>query len=311
MDFDFLTIDFETSNNNYNSACSIGLVLIKDKKIINTKYFLIKPPSLNFNADNIRINGITPGQVSNSPLFPEIWEQIKFYFNDTKVIAHNASFDMSVLKNCLLEYNLQIPEFTYIDSIPISTRACRGEGIGRSLDDRAKYFNINMGTHHNALDDAITCANLVIECLNRKHRKTLESYCSTYSSIPIKHFSELKPSKEFKRSFSNRFKKIAISEITATTENINDNNPFYNKIVVFTGELKSMDRKLAMQKVVNLGAILRNSVSSKTTYLIVGIQDKSLVGEDGLSSKEEKAYALISNGNEIKILKEDEFLNMI
>lgn len=72
-----------------------------------------------------------------------------------------------------------------------------------------------------------------------------------------------------------------------------------------------MKRKDAMQKVVNLGAIIKNGVSKNTNFLIVGIQDKALVGESGISSKEEKAYDLIKNGYNIKILNESEFLKYI
>jgi DNA polymerase-3 subunit epsilon len=62
-----------------------------------------------------------------------------------------------------------------------------------------------------------------------------------------------------------------------------------------------------MQKIVNVGGIVKSSVSSKTDYLVVGKQDKALVGDDGLSSKEEKAYELISSGSSIKILNEEQF----
>ena len=40
---DFVAIDFETANEKRNSACSIGLTVVKDNKIVEEKYFLIKP----------------------------------------------------------------------------------------------------------------------------------------------------------------------------------------------------------------------------------------------------------------------------
>jgi len=45
--------------------------------------------------------------------------------------------------------------------------------------------------------------------------------------------------------------------------------------------------------------------------LVVGVQDKSLVGDDGLSTKEEKAYKLIEKGYDIKIINEKEFLKLL
>ena len=66
-----------------------------------------------------------------------------------------------------------------------------------------------------------------------------------------------------------------------------------------------------MQIAVDCGAVVRTSVSKKTDYLVVGKQDKELVGEDGLSTKEEKAYALNDAGvASIKIVGEEEFLEL-
>lgn len=309
---DFVAIDFETANDNYDSACSIGIAAVQDKKIVETQYYLIQPPSLDFNEINIEINGIRPEDVKDAPPFPEIWNKIMHYFSDNIIIAHNAVFDMSVLKNCLTEYNLPIPNFDYLCSIPISTCACRGENVGRSLEERTKYFGISIGNHHNSLDDAVACANLVIESINRVHRKSFESFCNTYTNLPIKHFSDLNPKKGFMNNGKKSFERIAIHEIVATKSDFDKSNIFYGKNVVFTGELKSMERKEAMQKVVNLGAILKSGVSSKTDYLVVGVQDKSLVGDDGMSTKEKNAYKLIKEkGCNIKIINEDEFLTLI
>ncbi len=311
MLFDFVTIDFEIANTNYNSACSLGLVAVKDNKIVETRYFLIHPPILDFDEENIRVHGITPDEVKDSPKFPEVWEQIKQYFDGNIIVAHNAIFDMSVLKCCLNEYNLEIPNFKYVNSIPITTCACRGKGIGQSLEDRAEYFGIEIEEHHNALSDAITCAQLVLKCVEIKKRKSFQSFCKVYSSIPVYRFVDLKPQTTFKKSIKRNFEKITISEITAAKDSFDESHVFYGKSIVFTGELKKLERKEAMQKVVDLGGIVKSGVSKKTDYLVVGIQDKTLVGDDGLSSKEEKAYQLIEQGFDIKIIYEDDFLKLL
>lgn len=63
---------------------------------------------------------------------------------------------------------------------------------------------------------------------------------------------------------------------------------------------------------VNVGAIVKSSVSRKTDYLVVGQQDKVLVGEDGMSTKEEKAYDLNATGSaNIQIIGEEEFTSLV
>ena len=66
-----------------------------------------------------------------------------------------------------------------------------------------------------------------------------------------------------------------------------------------------------MQLVADLGGVIKSGVSGRTDYLIVGKQDEALVGEDGLSKKEEKAYELIENGQDLTILDENEFYDLI
>ena len=67
-----------------------------------------------------------------------------------------------------------------------------------------------------------------------------------------------------------------------------------------------------MQMAVDAGAILKTTVSSKTGYLVVGKQDITIVGMDGMSSKEEKAHELNNSGKaHIQIIDEQEFLQLV
>ncbi|MEG0479992.1 MAG: exonuclease domain-containing protein [Clostridium sp.] len=313
MLFDFITIDFEIANNNYDSACSVGIVGVRDLKIVDEFYSLIKPPTMEFSKENMEINHITPADIIDSPSFPEVWENIKQYFSGNIIIAHNASFDMSVLKNCLKRYNISIPNFTYICSIPISTKACRGQNIGRSLESRCKHFDIDIINHHNALDDSKSCASLVLASISKTNRKSFESFCRTYASLPFKNFIDLEERTTFpnKTKGKSKFNNVNISEVVATVENIDSSHEFYNKNIVFTGNLKAISRKDAMSAVVNLGGILKSTVSKKTDYLIVGKQDESIVGYKGRSTKEIKASQLIKEGCNINILKENHFLEAL
>ena len=56
----FTAIDFETATSSRNSACSVALVEVKDDKLVDSYYALIRPPALRFNPFNIHIHGIHP-----------------------------------------------------------------------------------------------------------------------------------------------------------------------------------------------------------------------------------------------------------
>lgn len=227
---DFIALDFEIANYNYNSACSIGLVYVDNNKIVDKKYFLIKPPQNLFNSSMSKIHGLTEIDVMNAPTFDLVWQEVSQDFNaNTYIIAHNAVFDMNVLKNCLLTYHLDIPNFYYIDSIPISTRACRGEGISQSLEARAERFGITMDNHHNALSDAKVVAELVTTCVQLQRRRSIHSYLRTYSSIPVRSFQEFQHSTHF-RDISRTFQTVRISDIIPETTDHDSEHPLYEKI---------------------------------------------------------------------------------
>ncbi|PKG25645.1 exonuclease domain-containing protein [Niallia nealsonii] len=310
---DFISIDFEIANENMSSACSIGLAYVDNNKIVKEQYFIIKPPHLRFDPSFTAIHGITKSDVIGKKSFDEVWELIKDDITSNLIVAHNAQFDMSVLSSCLQHYSIAIPSFSYMCSIPISTRACGGNKVGQSLKERCRYFGIEIAEHHHAGADARACAELVIASVKSKDKSSLQTYHQIYSTIPVKEFTELKAQTTFqkKRPKKPKFNAISISEVTAKTETFNKEHILYEKNIVFTGDLLSMDRKEAMQKTVDVGGVIKSGVSSKTNYVVVGAQDPKLVGTAGISTKEKKAKELKDKGINIEIIHEETFIKLL
>lgn len=262
---DFLAIDFETATSKNSSACSLGMVFVSGTKIMHEEYFLIKPPGLKVDPLNSRIHGLTAEHLKDAPSFEDVWKKIAYFFHPhCHLVAHNAQFDMNVLKNCLIESDIKIPEFNYFCSMAFSTRACRGQNVGRSLRDRAQYFGVTMESHHNALSDARVCAEIVLKSMEEKKKETVDKYLQTFSSIPLKSFSDLRIEETFSKIAKNKKQSVAIAEITPTVTSIQVSHPLFGKSIAFTGELNSLSRKEAMQQAVNVGAILKSTVSKKT-----------------------------------------------
>lgn len=312
-EYDFVVIDFETANANMNSACSIGIVMVENNQIVDKKYFLIKPPTLQFDRKNIEIHGIRPEDVAEQDDFKGVWKQIEPYLAHNLLVAHNASFDMSVLKCCLHEYGISVPDTEYVCSIPISSYAF-DKKVGNSLAERTELLGIKLENAHNALDDAVACAQLVIKTLEINNKTSLHKFLTRNRDINVKWLTQLTEQTTFKKSNSkiSRFKNnVRIADLEATVDHIDKCNPVYDKVFVFTGELEMLSREEAMQSVLNLGGIVKSGVSKKINYLVVGSQDPTLVGEDGMSSKQRKAYELIQQGLDIQIIDEQGFMQII
>ena len=152
----FTAIDFETATSSRNSACSVALVEVKDDKLVDSYYALIRPPALRFNPFNIHIHGIHPEDVADAPDFAGIWPELAKRLAGRIVVAHNAQFDMRVLKASLREAGLRPPAFSHCCTVSLARHAWP-HLMNHKLDTLGKYLHIQF-QHHNALDDARTCA---------------------------------------------------------------------------------------------------------------------------------------------------------
>ena len=157
---DFITIDFETGIKSPQSAISIGMVKYRNYQPISTYYSLIRPPHLYIRPDFTDIHGLFVSDVKDAPDFNHLWKnEIKGFIGKTILAAHNATFDMRVLKAVLEWYELPIPKLRYFCTLELA-RHVWSKLKSHSLTALAKKFNIVYNAH-NALDDAMTCGKLV------------------------------------------------------------------------------------------------------------------------------------------------------
>ena len=317
LDYDFIAIDFETATAEMDSACSIGIAMVKDGAVVDTFYSLIQPPENAYDPHNTQIHGLSECDTANAPTFKALWKQIFPYFGEYPVIAHNARFDMSVLAMCGKSNWIDIPNFKYMDTINLAKDIVPGS---KTLQNCVDFFGIDLSNHHNAAADAIACAEVALACVKHAKCKDLLHFAFSTPHVKIHNFSSLTPMEAFENNRrpdppdrkSAFYKKFTLPKsIHPQSIFFDENHPLYKKSIVFTGEL-SIPRDIAMQLAVDVGALVKGSVSGKTDYLVVGVQDTAIVGADGMSGKEEKAYALNEAGKaNIRIIREKEFLELI
>ncbi len=156
----FTAIDFETANERRASACALGVVVVEDGHIVEQRSLLIRPPELRFNRFNIYIHGIGPQHVENEPEFCELWDELQTYLAGRHVLAHNAGFDMSVLRGTLDLYGLDYPDLSYSCTMRIARKVWPGLHRYR-LDSIADHLGIEF-LHHDALEDARACALIAL-----------------------------------------------------------------------------------------------------------------------------------------------------
>ncbi len=158
----FTAIDFETATAKRNSACAVGIITVENGKIIDEFYTLIQPPYNEYNWRNINVHGITEVDTLNAPFFNEIYPEIKNRLFGRKIVAHNESFDRSVLRRTMESYGLNYYDLNIEEKWNCTLKIYRAKGyIPARLDICCKIQGIELN-HHEALSDARACAMLYL-----------------------------------------------------------------------------------------------------------------------------------------------------
>ena len=156
----FIAIDFETAMYRPNSAISIGLVKFCDYEPVDSFYSLIRPPKLYIRPDFTDIHGLTVDDVKNESDFKHLWDnRISDFLENLPLAAHNAAFDMGVLRATLEYYEIPLPKLSFFCTCKLARKTWPALK-SHALTALAKNFGIVYNAH-NALDDAETCGKLV------------------------------------------------------------------------------------------------------------------------------------------------------
>lgn len=155
----FTAIDFETAHAQF--PCEIGLSHVVNGVITESKSWLIKPACFPFmNPWNERVHGISSTDLVRAKTFEELWPEILPYLENQYVVAHNAAFDMGVLRASLAHYDLAMPWIEYFCSVTLSRKVWK-QLPSHSLGALCEFHHIRFN-HHRAGDDARACAIITL-----------------------------------------------------------------------------------------------------------------------------------------------------
>lgn len=253
---DFIAIDFETATSDRSSACAIGMTEVENGKIIGTHYTMIKPPGNLYLPINIEIHGITPEMTEDYETFRELWSWIKSVIDGKILVAHNASFDKSVLNKCVERFFLSEPSVRgFVCSCNLARKVVPWLE-NHKLPTVAKHFGIKL-EHHDAASDSEVCARITLEMLT-KSGLSLEYYLDTSKTVS-------KPNKCLSCP-QNR------SQIKYRIEDVKEGTRFNNGVFVFTGCSSPIGGLRDCEVVVKkIGAAYSSSTTKKTTHVVTGL----------------------------------------
>jgi DNA polymerase III subunit epsilon len=173
VSLNFTAIDFETANSSSASACSVGLVKVRDGRVVDRAGWLIRPPLGHdeFNEWNTRIHGIRAVDVIGALGWGDQLADLVAFAEDDHLVAHNAQFDMGVLAAACIVSGMMCPEYSYLCSLQVARKTYHLDSYRLPVAAMAAGFEDF--AHHDALADAEACAAIVIHAAKRHEAATM------------------------------------------------------------------------------------------------------------------------------------------
>lgn len=306
----FIALDFETATSQRASVCEVGLAFVENGEIGMSRSNLIRPPHNQYDSANIAVHGITPIMTDISPGFDMFWPTLANILQGKTVVAHYAPFDMGVIREECLRCGLPLPEFRYVCSCALARFVMPGF-YSYGLEPLCDHFGIATDGHHRAGTDAMMTAKLMLRLCEIAEVDSIDSLVEKYryrfGSFDGGVYTPFHRIRDYSGKYDlEQFAK----EYQADASDFDEENPFYNKEVVFTGTM-ARPRHDLMQMVMDIGGRTKDSLTRSTDFLVVGQQDFRIVGEEGMSGKQKKAMEMIAKGAPLQVLSEAEFFMMI
>lgn len=167
MPLDFTAIDFETANSSPASACSVGLVRVRGGEVVATAGWLIQPPPGHdeFQEWNVRIHGIRPEHVASAATWVDQFDRLCAFAGADVLVAHNAGFDLNVLRRASEATGQVCPPYRSLCSLQVARKTYQLDSYRLPLAAAAAGYAAF--SHHDALADALACAQIVVDAARR------------------------------------------------------------------------------------------------------------------------------------------------
>lgn len=291
----YIVVDIETTGLDYDycDIIEISALKVENATVTDKISSLIHlPDGIELDSFITQLTGITNEMLSDAPSLETVITQFYDFVSDYILVGHNANFDVNFLYDACVRVLNQPLTNNFIDTMRFS-RKLFPDNAHHRLRDTALYCNVDYKNAHRAENDCF----ITYSCFEAMKDKISKEFSSFDMFLDL-----FKYHKKYK---------LNVSEIVTENTEFDEEHPLFNKTVVFTGALSSCSRKDAMQKVVDVGGLVSDSVTKSTNYLVVGSFDFIKSVQEGKSSKMKKAEKMKLDGFDIEVISENAFFGML
>ena len=215
-----IVLDTETTGldvNNGDRIVEIGIVELVNHVQTGSCFHYYLNPERDSGVQALQIHGLTKEFLKDKPKFIDIADQFIDFVSDSKIIIHNAPFDVGFINAELRKCEKkELNENSIIDSLLLAKKHFLGQSV--SLDSLCRKFDIDISDReiHGALKDAKLLAHVYLELIGGKQTKlefNMETTTSDFNyEILHANIKDLYKKKE-KRGFKNTFLNITDNEL--------------------------------------------------------------------------------------------------
>ena len=172
-----VVLDIETTGVNPSKDEIIELYMLKviNNKIIDEYHSKFK---INKNIPLFisKLTGIYNWHLKNSPEIESELNNIKIFLENTIVVGHNLSFDISFLKNAFEKNKIEFSFNEKIDTLKMSRALLRNKVRNHKLSTISQFFKTQNKNNHNAKEDVLTTYEIFMNMLEDKKLNGISSF---------------------------------------------------------------------------------------------------------------------------------------
>ena len=156
LDDVFVAFDVETTglSPEQDRLIEIGAVRMQGGKVLE-RFTCFVDPERRLDSRIVELTGIDDEMLRGAPSEREAVTHFLHFCGDAPLIAHNANFDVSMIRAACRRLKLPFAP-TFVDTVGLAEHLLP-QFTKRKLDVLAEYFELPDFAHHRATDDAITC----------------------------------------------------------------------------------------------------------------------------------------------------------
>ena len=201
----YIVLDTETTGldpDDGHKIIEIGCIEIINRKVTDNTFHKYINPLREIDIEASKVNGLTASNLSDKPLFNDIYDEFLSYISGSPLIIHNAPFDMGFLKK---EFNYLGRKNDFInneiiDSLKLARKISPGKK--NTLDALCDRYSVDNSDRnfHGALLDARLLAHVYLKLTigqnNFSDLSVEQSIQDSGVDTLLKNFKVIKASKE-------------------------------------------------------------------------------------------------------------------